>query len=153
MMSRKDDDKWAYTIPGKLALNFIYYLGDFNTKFFTELRDHKRILGVKCPTCNRVYMPPRSSCGCCLRKIDEWVELSKQGTLLSYSVVHYTEPYQPANPPLIYGIIKLDGADTGFTHLLAEVDEEKLQIGMRVQAVFKDKREANIHDIKYFKPA
>jgi len=80
------------------------------------------------------------------------VELSDKGTLLSYTVVNYSEPYQPAAPPIIYGIIKLDGADTGFSHLLGEVDAEKLRIGMRVQAVFKDKREANIQDIKYFKP-
>ena len=151
-MSRKEHDKWAYSIPGKLALNYIYYLGDFNTKFFTELRDNKKILGVKCPKCNRVYMPPRPVCGRCLSKLDEWVELSDKGTLLSYTVVNYSEPYQPAAPPIIYGIIKLDGADTGFTHLLGEVDAEKLRIGMRVQAVFKDKREASIQDIKYFKP-
>ncbi len=80
------------------------------------------------------------------------MELSDKGTLLSYTVVNYSEPYQPTTPPIIYGIIKLDGADTGFTHLLGEVDAEKLRIGMRVQAVFKEKREANIRDIKYFKP-
>jgi len=51
-LSREEHDKWAYSIPGKLALNFIYYLGDFNTKFFTELRDNRKILGVKCPKCN-----------------------------------------------------------------------------------------------------
>ena len=151
-MSRKEHDEWAYAIPGKLALNFIYYLGDFNTKFFTELRENRKILGVRCPKCNRVYMPPRSVCGKCFSKLDEWVELSGKGTLSSYTVVHYSEPYHLTAPPIIYGIIKLDGADTGFTHLLGEVDSEKLRIGMRVQAVFKGKREANIQDIKYFKP-
>ncbi len=151
-MSREEHDKWAYLIQGKLALNYIYYLGDFNTKFFTELRDNKKILGVKCPKCNRVYMPPRPVCGRCLSKLDEWVKLSDKGTLMSYTVVNYSESYQPVAPPIIYGIIKLDGADTGFTHLLGEVDGEKLRIGMRVQAVFQEKREANIKDIKYFKP-
>jgi uncharacterized OB-fold protein len=53
--------------------------------------------------------------------------------------------------PIVYGVIQLDGADTGFVHMLGEVDSEQLRIGMRVQAVFKEKREASILDIKYFK--
>jgi uncharacterized OB-fold protein len=36
--------------------------------------------------------------------------------------------------------------------MLGEVDPEQLRVGMRVQAVFKEKREASILDIKYFKP-
>jgi hypothetical protein len=54
--------------------------------------------------------------------------------------------------PIVYGIIQLDGADTGFVHMLGEVDPEQLRVGMRVQAVFKKEREGNILDIKYFKP-
>jgi hypothetical protein len=54
--------------------------------------------------------------------------------------------------PLVYGIIQLDGADTGFVHMLGEIEPEQLRIGMRVQAVFKEKRKASILDIKYFKP-
>jgi uncharacterized OB-fold protein len=55
-------------------------------------------------------------------------------------------------PPLVYGIIQLDGADTGLVHMLGEVEPEQLRIGMRVQAVFKEERVASILDIKYFKP-
>lgn len=36
--------------------------------------------------------------------------------------------------------------------MLGEIDPEQIRIGMRVQAVFKDEREASILDIKYFKP-
>jgi len=55
-------------------------------------------------------------------------------------------------PPLVYGIIQLDGADTGFVHMLGEVEPEQLRVGMRVQAVFKEERVASVLDIKYFKP-
>jgi uncharacterized OB-fold protein len=55
--------------------------------------------------------------------------------------------------PVAYGIIKLDGADTGFVHMLGEVDLDKIKIGMRVKAVFReDERKGNILDINYFKP-
>jgi uncharacterized OB-fold protein len=36
--------------------------------------------------------------------------------------------------------------------MLGEIEPEQLRIGMRVQAVFKEKRKASILDIKYFKP-
>jgi hypothetical protein len=55
-------------------------------------------------------------------------------------------------PPIIYGIIRLDGADTGLVHMLGEVDLEQVKVGMRLQAVFKEKRVASVLDIKYFKP-
>jgi uncharacterized OB-fold protein len=59
---------------------------------------------------------------------------------------------QPAETPLAYGIVQLDGADTGFVHMLGEVEPEQLRIGMRMQAVFREEREASILDIRYFKP-
>jgi uncharacterized OB-fold protein len=56
--------------------------------------------------------------------------------------------------PIVYGIVQLDGADTGFVHMLGEVDPEKLKVGTMVKAVFKSKKErqGSILDIKYFKP-
>jgi hypothetical protein len=58
----------------------------------------------------------------------------------------------PAEPPVIYGIIQLDGAGTGFVHMLGEVKSEELRVGMRVKAVFREERKASILDIKYFRP-
>jgi hypothetical protein len=84
--------------------------------------------------------------------LDELVEVSHRGTLLTYTVCQQESRVQPVETPIIYGIIQLDGADTGFVHMLGEVEPEQLRIGMRVQAVFKEKREASILDIKYFKP-
>jgi len=54
--------------------------------------------------------------------------------------------------PLIYGLIRLDGADTNFVHLLGEIDPAAIEIGMRVEAVFKEERGGSILDIAYFKP-
>jgi hypothetical protein len=52
----------------------------------------------------------------------------------------------------VIAVIKLDGADTGFTHLLGEVDEKKLKIGLKVEPVFARERKGHILDIRYFKP-
>jgi hypothetical protein len=71
---------------------------------------------------------------------------------MTYTVVHHAEESQPAPVPLAYGIIQMDGADTGMTHLLGEVEFDKIRIGMRVEPVFKEERVGNMLDIKYFRP-
>jgi len=141
---------WIY--HGQIYIPNIYSAGAVGSRFLVGLRDKKRIMGTRCPTCNRVYVPARSVCKDCFSQLDEWIEVSHQGTVLSYSVCHQPNPVQPVETPLVYGIIQLDGADTGFVHMLGEVDPEQLRVGMRVQAVFKEERVASILDIKYFKP-
>jgi len=143
-------DVWIY--HGRIYIPNTYAAGAVGSQFLIALRDKKRIMGTRCPTCNRVYVPARSVCKDCFSQLDEWVEVSDKGTLLTYTVCNQPNPVQPVEPPIIYGIIQLDGADNGFVHMLGEVDLEQLRIGMRVQAVFKEKREASILDIKYFKP-
>jgi uncharacterized OB-fold protein len=109
-------------------------------------------MGTRCPDCNRVYVPARSICKDCFGQLSQWVEVSDKGTLLTYTVCNAPNAVQPTEAPLTYGIVQLDGADTGFVHMLGEVEPEQLRVGMRVQAVFKEEREASILDIRYFKP-
>lgn len=133
-------------------VSYEYAAGEAGSRFYVELRDKGNILGTRCPQCSKVYVPPRTTCGACFGKLDEWVKLKAEGTLMTYTVVHYSLPVHPVGTPFAYGIIRLDGADTGLTHLLGEVDLESIRIGMRVKAVFKEDRQGNILDIKYFKP-
>ena len=144
------EEKMVFDEP--YVAHYQYSVGAVGTRFFTELRDNKKILGMRCPACHLVYFPPRATCHRCLAKLDEWVELSDQGTLITYTVVHYSEPVQPQEPPFAYGLIRLDGADTCICHFLGEVDPESINIGMRVKAVFREKGEGNMLDIRYFKP-
>ncbi len=133
--------------------NFLVSTGATGTKFLTEIRDNKKILGIKCPSCGKVYVPPRLHCPTCFVRMSEWVELSGKGTLSSYTIVRYQEPYMPKEPPFAYGVIQMDGADTGMAHLLGEVDLDKIKIGIRLEPVFKEEREGSILDIDYFKPS
>jgi len=153
-MADKLEELESFVIPGMIDIPNTYSAGMLGSRFLIELRDNKKIIGVKCPTCNRVYVPPRSTCKDCFGKLSECVEVSSKGTLLTYAVAYEPSPVQPVELPIAYGIVKLDGADTGFVHMLGEVDFEQLRIGMKVRAVFKVKKErvASILDIKYFKP-
>jgi uncharacterized OB-fold protein len=135
----KDMNVWLY--HGQIYIPNSYSAGATGSRFLIALRDKARIMGTRCPTCNRVYVPARSVCKDCFAQLKEWVEVSDKGTVQSYSIDYGPKPIiQPAEPPVIYGIILLDGSDTGFVHMLSEIDPEQLRVGMRVQAVFKPKK-------------
>ncbi len=141
-----------YVAEGRLAMPYRYFPGPIATRFFQELRDNQRILGIRCRKCDRVYVPAESTCGGCFEKLEEWVEVGNEGVLQTYTTTHYRLPIHPLPSPIMYGLIKLDGADTGLLHLLGEVDHRALEIGCRVEAVFRDERQGNILDIRYFRP-
>jgi len=137
---------------GRIKVPYQWWVGETGSHFFVTLRDDKKLLGTYCPKCDLVFIPPRKACGRCFSQDMEWRELGQEGTLVTYTIPRENEALRPLDIPYAYGIIKLDGADTGLTHLLAEFDEDKLKSGMRVKAVFKEDRQGNILDIHYFKP-
>jgi uncharacterized OB-fold protein len=148
----KLEDLDVFVYHGKIYIPNTYTAGAVGSRFLIELRDNKKIMGTKCPKCDLVFVPARSVCKYCFAQLDQWVEVSDKGTLLTYTVAGQANGVQPVDPPIIYGIVQLDGASTGLVHMLSEVDFEKLVVGMRVKAVFKEERAGSILDIKYFAP-
>jgi uncharacterized OB-fold protein len=139
-------------VAGRLDIEYRFAYGIQYERFFRELRDDMRILGLKCPKCGAVLLPPRPYCGFCYTPVDEWVELSDSGTIIAHTVVHVPFAGQPAEPPYIFAFIMLDGADVQLPHILSEVEPAAVRTGMRVKAVWAEHRKGNLHDIKYFRP-
>jgi uncharacterized OB-fold protein len=131
---------------------YMNYAGAICSKFLTELRDNKRIMGIKCPQCNRVLVPARPTCARCFAQTEGWVAVSDRGKLITHTTALQTLPCHPGPPPITYGVIQLEGADTGLVHLLGEVKLKDISIGMGLQAVFNNERKGDIRDIKYFRP-
>jgi acyl dehydratase/uncharacterized OB-fold protein len=148
--ARRED---AFIVPGKLALPYKYFAGRIGSRFLVALRDRKRILGIRSSDGGRVLVPPRAvdeeriteACG-------EWVELPGTGTVTGFTVVRYSEPYQPYPPPYILALIKLDGADTALTHIVRGIAPEAMRIGLRVRAEFAEEPTSTIMDIACFRP-
>jgi hypothetical protein len=137
---------------GVIRVPYTWAAGTVASRFYAGLRN-KKIYGIRCAKCRMVLVPPKKTCHQCFGELSEWVEVGPEGTLQTFTVVHYHEPeLHPLKAPLAYGIIKLDGADTGMTHVIAEADLKALKEGMRLKAVFKEKPEGNYLDIEYFKP-
>ena len=155
MAVRSEDlgDTGTLKYPSRIKLRYTWHAGKTGSRFYETLRDHCVILGTRCASCDWVYVPPRDTCPRCYGDITDWVELPGTGTLLTWTVTRYAVPgIQPQKPPYALGVVKLDGATSGFVHLLGEVQPEQLTEGMRMEAVFREERTGGYLDIEYFRP-
>ncbi len=84
----------------------------------------------------------------------EEVALPDVGTILGFTIVHLPIPGSDLKPPFAVANILVDGADQSFSHLISECDNNDVQIGMRVQAVWRPEAEwdYSLNNILYFKP-
>lgn len=138
----------------KISVPYSWWAGDTASKFFISLRDEQKIIAPRCGKCGKVFMPPRKVCPACFTENTEWVNISDEGTLVSYSVARRQLESIPQDKkvPVIWGLIKLDGADTAMLHFLDGVNPGEVAIGMCVKAVFAESRTGSIRDISHFKP-
>ena len=145
------DEYGTFEVDQHITAHSKYFVGNVGSRFYMTLKDEKKILGIKCNQCNKVFWPPRSTCGKCFSQLKEtdMTEIGPVGTVESFTHVTYSEPVHPRKAPFIYGIIKLDGADTALLHYLDDIDHTKIKIGMRVKALFSGERKASIQDIQY----
>ena len=139
---------------GHMETDYIYTLGIAGERFFKEIKKNGRIMGAKCRKCGIVYVPPRMYCERCFDKLEEWINVGKRGTIHTYTIAHIDENGSKLKEPIVYAMIKFDGANGGLIHKIGEVNPQDVRIGMHVEAVLKprEKRECSINDIKHFKP-
>jgi uncharacterized OB-fold protein len=142
-------------VPAKWQVQYNHDIGETASRFFVELRDNARLLATQCPECGRVLFPPRSFCERCFVSLKEnWIELKPEGTLEAFTLVteDYYFPDMPESPYVIC-LVKFGEASTSIPQILRGVDlsdpkkaVQKLAVGMRVRAVFRDRREGRIED-------
>jgi uncharacterized OB-fold protein len=136
-------------------LKYSWASGVAISRFLIELQKGK-LIGRKCNKCKRILVPPRIFCEDCFRDTDEWVYVKDTGVVNTYSISHVAADASRIKQPLYVAVINIDGATEGmgFLHLLGEVREKELRVGMKVRAVWKPEteRRGSILDIRYFKP-
>ena len=144
----------------------IHFLDKINAKFawdtgvaigrYLESLKEGVLLGIHCKTCQKTYIPPRTVCEWCFEPLDDFVPLQDTGTVNTFSLCYVTWDVKRITEPEIPAVIEIDGASPlhGIMHMLGEVEPNDIQIGMRVQAVWKPAKEriGSITDILYFKP-
>jgi uncharacterized OB-fold protein len=137
---------------GKIKVPYKHTAGAYVERFITDIGKRKRIMGVKCPKCSKIFVPPRMICAECFEKMEEWIEVGNQGKVVGFTTITHKTPVMPLEPPYSYALIRLDGADTDIVHIINVGDPKQLKVGTRVEAVYKEKPRKRILDIEYFRP-
>ncbi|MEO0560859.1 MAG: Zn-ribbon domain-containing OB-fold protein [Chloroflexota bacterium] len=123
------------------------------SRFFIEL-EHQRFMATTCATCSGVFTPPRPTCPECL-DITTWVELSGEGTLETYAVMHFSNgvnaDVNTLEMPMVLAYVLMDGSTTLFPHLL-KCDPDQVEIGMRVKVAYTDTPVSHPIHLMYFVP-
>ena len=132
--------------------------GKYLGHVYAEAKENKKLVGNKCPKCKQIMWGPTIVCPKC--KVEtgwEWEELPETGTVTQYTYLvfplwdpHYGERWANPHPS---GTILLDNG-VYQRHFLEETDPEKLKVGMRVQAVWKEDYEdrgLGMQDVPFYK--
>lgn len=155
MMEMKSE---TTSIPGNWRLDLFGWKTEqvkLMGKFLAGLKE-KQVLGLKCPGCGLVYVPPKPFCRC-LERPEEWVEVSDEGVVTTFTfsgtwAFRGFEEADESETRIIVGY-KLDGADTMGLSLLQGADPADVDVGMRVKIRWPDAPEGALKDILFVEPA
>ena len=116
-----------------IRLDYRYSPGEAASTFLRGVKEGK-LLGRRCPSCLKVYLPPRGACSMCGVAFAEEVEIDDTGTLVTFAVVNVNFANRVIDLPYVSAEVLFDGADTTTMVLLHGVPPEEVRMGMRVRA-------------------
>jgi uncharacterized OB-fold protein len=140
-------------IIAPVNLSYDYAASPEESKFFRGLADGK-LIGQRCPVCEKVYVPPRGACPVDGVPTTDEVEVADHGTITTFCIVNVPFAGQQIPIPYVSAYVLLDGADIAFLHLILGIDAADVRMGLRVKAVWKPRDEwgTTIANISHFEP-
>ncbi|WP_205390493.1 Zn-ribbon domain-containing OB-fold protein [Mycolicibacterium hippocampi] len=121
---------------------------------FLRALENGKLLGGRTGAGGKVYFPAREADPATGQSLDEFIELSDEGTVTTFAIINIPFAGQRIKPPYVAAYVLLDGADIPVLHLVADIEADKVRMGMRVKAVWKPREEwgLGIDNIEYFRP-
>jgi uncharacterized protein len=145
------DDITMLTTP--VQLHYMHSASPEESRYLRGLQEGK-LLGQRCPACDKVYIPPRGACPTDGVPTVEEIELPDRGIVTTFCIVNVPFLGQRIKPPYVAAYILLDGADIAFLHLVLGCAADEVRMGMRVEAVWKprDQWGTTLENIDHFQP-
>ena len=134
-----------------VRLDFQVVAGKDLSRFLAGIAE-RRFVGKRCPSCHKVYVPPRGACPACGVALGEEIAVADHGTLTSFCVVNIPVEGRVIELPYVYGSILLDGADIPLFHLIQGLPVEHVRMGLRVRAEWAKDAQPTMESILCFRP-
>ncbi len=132
-----------------VKLHYTVNAGRASSRFLRGLLE-RRILGQRCPVCQKVNVPPRGACPTCGVPTEEEVQLAETGTVTTFCIININFDAKARPLPYACASILLDGSDTTLFHLVQGVSAAELRMGMRVRAVWAETPLPSLESIDHF---
>ncbi|MFI7501583.1 Zn-ribbon domain-containing OB-fold protein [Streptomyces sp. NPDC049687] len=124
-------------IVAHARLDYTYSPGRAQSAYITALSD-RRTVGERCPSCRKVYVPPRGACPTCGVATSEQVEVGPRGTVTTFCIVNIKAKNLDIEVPYVYAHIALDGADLALHGRIGGIPYDQVRMGLRVEPVWTE---------------
>ncbi|MCY0921772.1 OB-fold domain-containing protein [Streptomyces sp. H27-G5] len=134
------DGIFADAVTGIVAearLDYTYSPGRAQTAYINALSE-RRTVGERCPSCHKVYVPPRGACPTCGVATTDRVEVGPAGTVTTYCIVNIKARNLDIEVPYVYAHIALDGADLALHGRIGGIPYDQVRMGLRVEPVWSE---------------
>ncbi|MEV8525230.1 OB-fold domain-containing protein [Streptomyces sp. NPDC052000] len=124
-------------IVAPARLDYTYSPGRAQSAYINSLSARKTV-GERCPSCRKVYVPPRGACPTCGLATQERVEVGPAGTVTTYCIVNIKARNLDIEVPYVYAHIALDGAGLALHGRIGGIPYDQVRMGLRVEPVWTD---------------
>ncbi|MGW6394317.1 Zn-ribbon domain-containing OB-fold protein [Streptomyces sp. NPDC055103] len=124
-------------IVAPARLDYTYSPGRAQTRYLHALAE-RRTVGERCPSCVKVYVPPRGACPTCGVATTDQVEVGPRGTVTTYCIVNIKAKGAAIEVPYVYAHIALDGAGLALHGRIAGIPYDQVRMGLRVEPVWSE---------------
>ncbi|MFE1749334.1 Zn-ribbon domain-containing OB-fold protein [Streptomyces anandii] len=130
--------RFADPVTGIVAparLDYTYSPGRAQSAHLDALAGH-RTVGERCPSCRKVYVPPRGACPTCGVATTDRVEVGPRGTVTTFCIVNIKAKNLDIEVPYVYAHIALDGAGLALHGRIGGIPYDQVRMGLRVEPVW-----------------
>ncbi|MEU6312895.1 OB-fold domain-containing protein [Streptomyces sp. NPDC047014] len=134
------DGLFADPVTGIVAearLDYTYSPGRAQTAYINALSE-RRTVGERCPSCHKVYVPPRGACPTCGVATTDRVEVGPAGTVTTFCIVNIKAKNLDIEVPYVYAHIALDGAGLALHGRIGGIPYDQVRMGLRVEPVWTE---------------
>ena len=119
-------------------------MSEFTSKNYADSLAEGKIRGSKCAKCGALHLPPRPVCPGCGGSEMTWEDVSGDGVIRAFTVVHVPLSTMVGRSPYAVAVVKLDDGPS-VTGLVLDVDDgDTLSVGALVAAEFAKEGEKTV---------
>jgi len=112
---------------------YVSYVTQTRVSEFTKHLREGKIYGTKCVECGNLEFPPRANCGRCLSDKWEWVELTGDCKLLTFTKVDAAPALFQDQAPYILGLAEFSEGPKVLAWIDRAVPESEVKAGVRLR--------------------